>query len=391
METVKTGTAMARSLSTLRQWIKDGHIESGVPLPSERVLSARLDVNPRTLRRAIAVLEDEGVLLRKGPRVRMVSRPKPDKAEDSFLNDSVLLLSGELTPFKFDRHPGDGWAISILRGCLIGISRGGMHSMNLNMQRLHDSLTSFLGQAPGGMIVACDPAPLPPIEELKLAQSAKIPMSIYGNDPEIREFDRVASDHLNGSYELTKLALAAGKRRIMRMASFSNSATYWQEGRRAGFIKAMSEAGIQPMPELSEHQFSNDSAQSARQRWEMSTRYNLGCLVEYFAANGRPEVIMAQSDGDVFSIAAACRILGIEPGRDIEICGYDNYWKESAELQFEHYEPFATVDKLNLDIGLELADLMLKRKEGSLPPEPQLRLLKPRLLVRQIAEHTIKI
>jgi DNA-binding LacI/PurR family transcriptional regulator len=90
---------------------------------------------------------------------------------------------------------------------------------------------------------------------------------------------------------------------------------------------------------------------------------------------------MVVSDREVFTVAAALRSLGVEPGRDARIVGYDNYWSDCIERSWEPFEPDATVDKLNRRTGADMVELLLERAAGQLPPEPQLRVVAPRLIV----------
>ena len=113
----------------------------------------------------------------------------------------------------------------------------------------------------------------------------------------------------------------------------------------------------------------------------MRARLILGYLWEHFSGARSADAILALTDGASYPITAACRLLGKEPNRDVTIVGYDNYWQDSPHRQWEPAGPAATIDKLNLDLGQELMNLLLARAEGKLPAEPQLRLIKPELRV----------
>ena len=54
----------------LKRGIASGQIRDGDELPSRRVLSARLGVNPNTVQKAYRLLEEEAHLLRHGARRR---------------------------------------------------------------------------------------------------------------------------------------------------------------------------------------------------------------------------------------------------------------------------------------------------------------------------------
>ena len=50
---------------------------------------------------------------------------------------------------------------------------------------------------------------------------------------------------------------------------------------------------------------------------------------------------MAHTDGEAFAIAAACRLCGKQPQRDLMIVGYDAYWPNWLERQWEPVVPVA--------------------------------------------------
>ena len=65
------------------------------------------------------------------------------------------------------------------------------------------------------------------------------------------------------------------------------------------------------------------------------------------------------------------------------VVGYDNYWSDVPERQFESAPPAATVDKRNLETGRTLVELLEQRVTGQLSAEPQHRVVEPELLVME--------
>jgi DNA-binding LacI/PurR family transcriptional regulator len=75
----------------------------------------------------------------------------------------------------------------------------------------------------------------------------------------------------------------------------------------------------------------------------------------------------------VFTIAAAARIVHRTPGKDLDIVGYDNYWRDLPDQLHEPYVPPVTIDKDNHQIGFAAAHLLLDRLNGKLSHEPEFR------------------
>ncbi len=90
---------------------------------------------------------------------------------------------------------------------------------------------------------------------------------------------------------------------------------------------------------------------------------------------------MVSTDCDALLALAACRILG---RTDIRVTGYDNYWEELHERQWEPAIPFATIDKNNHRLGQEMAALLFQRLAGrQLSPGPHCQFLKQRLVLSE--------
>lgn len=218
----------------------------------------------------------------------------------------------------------------------------------------------------------------------------RIPLVVYGGNPELADFDRVTSDHEQGAYELTRFLLSRGCRRILML--FSTGPTdvnwngYWVEGRRRGYERALAEAGIEAMPVVSYAQDPITTPKDFAQIFEKAKRRAVSYLLEYVGPlikNKQVDAIMTPSDGETFAVAGACRMLGVEPGKDVLIVGYDNYWHEAWECRYESAKPLATVDKHNSEIGRELVRLLMDRIHGKLPAEPQVRVVPPQLVINE--------
>ena len=82
----------------LREKIEKGEYQFGQFIPSERELSAKYGVNRLTLRKAIALLVNEGLLIPKPGKGTYVNRPKIDSAFDTIQSTTPFLLDMGLTP-----------------------------------------------------------------------------------------------------------------------------------------------------------------------------------------------------------------------------------------------------------------------------------------------------
>jgi DNA-binding LacI/PurR family transcriptional regulator/DNA-binding transcriptional regulator YhcF (GntR family) len=72
---VASKSPRARAVRQLKQWVEDGVLAHGDPLPSEIALSLQLQVSRGTLRAALEMLTAEGLIRLASPRTRVINAP----------------------------------------------------------------------------------------------------------------------------------------------------------------------------------------------------------------------------------------------------------------------------------------------------------------------------
>lgn len=368
----------ARVIHSLKQWMSDGALSAGSLLPSERVLSEQLRVNRGTVRRALQVLQDEGLLRTQNGRTRIVTQRKAEERAGA-LRNSVALLSPLFSDAPADDHNG-GRVEYIGRGALEGIKAAGKHAMSLNPDCLTRSEIQELasGQPFGVVITDIARNPAKGVELASMFRETGVPVSVYGDLLENAAFDRVTSDQENGSYQLTNFLIERGCRRILNFWS-APADRYWNIQRREGYEKAMHEAGLAVLPTAQMPAFPETGDEI--EIFEQGSRATVGYLVEHLIGSAPVDGLLLSTDNDYFGVASACRLCGKEPQREIMIVGYDNYWFNDGKREFEKTAPLATIDKRNKVMGCELVRLLVERVAGHLPKEPQRRVVPPELIV----------
>lgn len=372
--------ARARTARLLKQWIADGSLQPGHPLPPERELAARLQVNRATLRSALGQLGEEGLLSSSGGRSRRVAAPSREPVR--LLQHAVVILTRN--PGGAGReHRDSGWLDSLDQGVMDAVRSAGLHFLAFHPSRVgNDEREHLLCERPYGVILTELVHDWPEILELlpELAR-AGVPIVAYGDEPEFAQLDRVTSGHDAGAFELTSWLLGQGLRRIVQVWPEQPS-SYWLRGRREGYERAMRNAGVAPLapvwvPHLKQEE---SGSPGSAERFEARKRHLAGHLVEHLSGPERVEALMMASDGEIFPASAACRLFGLEPGRDVLLTGYDNYWSDSGERELEPARPAATMDKHNCDMGRAMMDLLQSRTAGHLAPEAQLLVVPPTLI-----------
>jgi len=374
MSTLLRESPRARVMRHVKEWIDDGVLACGQSLPSERTIADKLNVNRSTVHGAMELLVSEGFVAASGPQRRLVVAARRPKR--SLIGGSIVIIapgSGRVSP----GHRQPGWGDHVSFGALQESSRREFDTIAPNPGRFNlDTIDEFARERPYGVVIPEFNIGAPIHEWASRLQSADVPVVINRDTPDTRQFDRVASDHGLGDYLLAKRLASVGCKRILCLVSTLDG-SYWFDDRLRGYTRAMHEFGMEPLDAL-EIPVRVDAVDEST--FDSAVRQAAGYLVEYCVGAKKVDAIMAVSDGQVSTIAAALRLFGLTPNGEILITGYDNYWAEVVERKFEQTVPYATVDKQNEAIGAELVRLLCDRVEGRLPSDAVGRSLAPTLV-----------
>lgn len=367
----------ARVHRVLKQWIADGVLPHGESLPAEQHLADRLQVNRRTLRSALVLLEEEGLLRSNGARRRVVAAPQTEA--NGLLQDAIVLL----TPLSSDHQNAErqvGWDAHLIQGALRAIESAGFHAVTLHPDRLNEkTIEQFARNRPFGVLVAdVWAASAQTITGAAKFREHGIPLVLFADHMQTNEFDCVASDHQAGAYELTKWLLSRGRKQILQAWPPSFDAV-WAQQRRQGYERALQEAGLEPLPNIAMPK--SPAIPGNAEEFSDSVRFLAGYFAEHLSGSSSADALMMISDSYVEMATAACRLFGKTPHQDIDVVGYDNTWNVLAEFHTQAEPPSATMDKRNLEIGLAMVELLLQRIEKKLPAPPQRRVIAPQLIV----------
>jgi len=357
-----------KAAGILRDWIFSGKLAPGRKLPSERELEKALNTSRVSVRAALKALEAEGLVRAEARRARFVVW-EADASSHSVSNSiGVIIAEGFAGPgMSVGRpswlgilhhsilHENMGRGFSTL---FVAASRVAVHRPDAGSSRL---LRAIIQVAPVDGAAGA--------EFLRAALAAPgAPVAALGDEAAPVGADLVFSDHETGSCQLTRWLVERGARRLLRCRPPLGRPD-WLARRDAGFERALTEAGIAPLPVLEIPGLREAGEDAAL--FEQMSRLVAGHLADKLRGDNAADAILAASDGTVGIMNRACRILGLEPGRDVLVAGYDNYWRECPETRFEPAPPAVTVDKQDALLGATLAGLVHDRLSGKLPAEPQ--------------------
>ncbi len=175
-------------------------------------------------------------------------------------------------------------------------------------------------------------------------------------------------DDKKGAFMVTRHLIELGHRRIAFIGGRRGTST--GQDRREGFLAALQQAGIEPVPEL-------------QAGVERTRKAGYDVVRELFAGNANPATtpataIVCFNDLLAIGVMSGLRSLGIEPGHDIAVTGYDDI--AEAEISAP---TLTTVWNGQQEAGRLAARAMLEILAGTPPSPEENGLILPQLRVRQ--------
>jgi LacI family transcriptional regulator, fructose operon transcriptional repressor len=184
-----------------------------------------------------------------------------------------------------------------------------------------------------------------------------LPMVIYDRTAPGCDVDSIAIDNVDAAYQLTKHLIANGYRRLAGI--FCNEVTGLE--RRAGFEKAIREAGLEP-PRI------------VITQTKISTGYN--AALKLLNHTSRPDAILATDNLILEGSLQAIIELGLKIPDEVGLVGFDDVsWMTLVQ------PPITVVRQPTDEIGRMAVDLMMRRIEDPTRPSLQV-ILKSQLIIR---------
>jgi DNA-binding LacI/PurR family transcriptional regulator len=322
------------------------------------------------------MLDQEGLLERQGPRLRTVIFEE-GQGRPTWLKRSVAILIPRRLA-SAPAAPGNRWLQYTTLRTIDHLRDRDIHAITLSLGAIEgEELERLARSSPLGVLipeVGHDDTDI--LGMADLFRRSGVPVVCYGGSPALADFDRVMSDHEGGSRALIDAVLSRGCRSVLRFWPRPWN-RYWLDARSRSYNEAMEQAGLD-VPPVVEFPWTGAPI-SDRARFDYVVRQVAGFLVEPLRLY-RPDALLLATDRDVAYAAAALRLHGLEPGRDVLLAGYDNYAQDCEETVFEPTLPAFTVDKRNDAAGSEMVRLLWERINQLLPPGRQTWLVKQELM-----------
>lgn len=293
--------------SSLRSKILDGAYQSTRRLPTEMEFAKTYSVNRQTVRRALSLLTDEGLIERRQGSGSYVKDIKPA------CNSTVAIIATYINDYIFP---------SILQDAQNVFANKGFSTMlyctHNKVDSERDILKNIIANPVCGLIVEGTKSALPnPNTDLykKLSQMGIPVIFLHGSYSALRDVVCVSDDNFHGGYFLTNYLLKKGHKKIA--AIFKNDDIQGHD-RYLGFLSAFRDAGL-PLPD------SKIMWYTTEEKIQILSNSDL-FLLQRFTAQIKDSVtaIVCYNDEIAFPLINVLLSEGIRIPQDMAVVSFDN-------------------------------------------------------------------
>lgn len=324
---MSTGLKYRTAERHLRAMIAEQGWSPGERLPSEQSLAQRFGVSYMTMRRAMAILEEEGLVRRISGRGTILNAVAPNHPEAPSAPVCLVLpkLWSRLDPYYFP---------DVVRGFLDEVGSGGGHG------QVVDGATAALTANAPVAVLLIDRHDADFLDELKDRRHPVIAVNRY---PGRRRVASIAADNDAGAHAATRKLIEAGHRDIVFLRG--NKDNLDAGDRAEGYHRAMEEAGLEPV---------EAGSGFAEQYGYEATR---GLLRQ----GSPPTAIFAASDLAALGAMRAAQERGLSIPADLSIVGF-------GDFALHHLGPkLVTVHLPREELGRQAARALLALQRGDSP------------------------
>lgn len=345
-------------MEELRAQISAGTIRPGEKLPSENELCARHGISRHTVRKALTMLENEGLVEAFHGKGTFCS----ERVRHMKKSGNIAVITTYITDYIFPR---------LLQGIDRVLSENGYSIIlkNTGNSRRKEAacLEEMLSKDIDGLIIepsksqmACSHGRL-----YRLLDEYQIPyIFIQGIYEGMEDKPHILMDDCRGGYLVTKYLIQTGHKSI---AGIFKADDVQGRERHKGYVKALQESGFLYDPDLVIWYHTEDR----RSKPLAGIRH----ILEQGAA---PDGIVCYNDQIAAAVIAGLEELGLHVPEDLSVTGYDNsHYVSPSGLQL------TTIVHPQEKMGEMAAELLLEKLKGIPESESQVEhLIRPELLVR---------
>lgn len=327
----------------LRAELKSGAFATNQALPTERMLSEKLNVNRRTIARAMDILRNEGLVQ------RIKGRGSFNAGKEEFLSIPQLYSNFKIAGIAIPICMENSHAAQMAEGAIKFL-----HKNNIQTIRFSSDSAEYERE-----IVTRNRALLSGIihypffkdkaatANINYFLSLGLPVVEIGNIEEEGDYSLVRSDDESGAAEAVEYFIRAGHKRIMFFPAKNDHVQ--KSMRRSGYEESASKAGLKV-------EIAGYEKQENRPEMAVAFEYTLGL----FGKKPFPTALLAQNDMIATGIYRALKALSIKTPDDVELMGFGDD-VEASIIYPGSTNPVSTVLVDRVAIGGKAAEILMKK------------------------------
>lgn len=354
LDSVPKGMKFRMLATRLRQQIADGQWSVGGRLPTEQELARTHEVGLNTVRRAINLLVDEGLVRRRQGSGTFVTSAPADGRKRRFIG--VLVPS---TSYFYPRVIEGIERVMSAAGVRIVLS-----SSEYDTSLEHEQLGQLLDAGVDGLLLVPNlhlmDEPRRHIERLRELPVPYVLVERRPPDPAPDDATPyVCTNHVGGGYAAVRHFAELGHQRIGHLGRIRTATA---DMVAEGYDRAVADFGLPRIP----------AAVQRRAEW---TPNQLAAYARACQQNG-VTAVFCLGDRDAAGLLPHLRRLGLAVPDDVAVVAYDDEVADLGEV------PLTAVSPPKSEVGALAAELLLRRiDQGASTPIHQVQ-LQPRLVIR---------
>ncbi|MCD8036501.1 MAG: GntR family transcriptional regulator [Clostridiales bacterium] len=342
-------------VDAIKNDINEGRIKNGDKLPSENTLSAMYGISRHTVRKALSILEIEGLVTAEHGRGTFCTIKEKAKVK----TNTVAVVTTYISDYIFP---------SVINGIYDVMTKNGYNIILKNTKNSicveRTCLEDIINIGVDGLIIEPSKSQIfcRNLELYEKLDNAGIPyVFIHGRYSQMEDKAHVLMNDEAGAYNVTKYLAELGHRKIAGIFKADDS----QGGERhKGFARGLRENGIEYDPELVIWYHTEDK--------KVKPRTEIRKLLE----TGKITAVMCYNDQIATTVIKEINSMGLSVPEAVSVTGFD-------DSSIAEEIGITTVTHPKEEVGRHAAELLLKLMNGG---TPQNDILDTSLIVRRTTD-----